>query len=81
MGGVCVCPGRDRRPIEVECDAQGHVLGEHQSDLAFDAIVKGSALEVERVQVVGLRKLPSVGLKILGGFAVCLLGAVPAKQL
>ena len=31
--------------------------------------MKGSALEVERVQVVGLRKLPSMGLKILGGFA------------
>ena len=72
MGGVCVCSRWDRRPIEVKCDAEGCGLGEHQSNLALDAIVKGSALEVERVQVGVLRKLPSVGLKILGGFAVCL---------
>ena len=44
----------------------------HQSDLALEAVVEISALVVKRVQVVVLRKLPSLGLKVLGGFAVCL---------
>ena len=34
--------------------------------------MESSALVVERVQVVGLRKLLSLGLEVLGGFAVCL---------
>ena len=45
-------------------------LGEHQSDPAHNAVVKSSALVVERIQGI-LRKLPSVGLKVLGGFVVC----------
>ena len=38
----------------------------------LEAVVEGSALVVQRVQVGVLRKLPSLGLEVLGGFAVCL---------
>ena len=72
VGGVCVCSRWDRRDIQVQINPQSRCLGDHQSDIALDAIVKGCALEVERVQDVGLRKLPSVGLTVLGGFLSCL---------
>ena len=44
---------------------RGWSLGEHQSDIALDAVVENSALVVERVQAVGLRKLESSGLKVV----------------
>ena len=62
----------DGRAVQIEIDTQRRRLGKHQSDPALDAVVESSALVVERIQVVILRKLQSVGCIVLGGFAVCL---------
>lgn len=72
VGGVCISSRWDGRAIQIEIDAQCRRLGKHQSDPALDAVVESSALVVERIQAVILRKLQSVGFKVLGGFAVCL---------
>ena len=59
-------------PSRLSVMRRAAALASTSPTLLLIPLLKGSALEVECVKVVGLRKLPSVGLKILGGFAVCL---------